>query len=59
MAANNKDFPKNLTKVSFDTRAEEERLKEDIFRPDIEKLHLFTQMLRRNALFQKAKVVHK
>lgn len=38
---------------------EQERLRRDIYRPDIEKLHLFTQMLRVNALFKKAKVTHK
>ena len=38
---------------------EEERLRHDIYRPDIEKLHLFTQMLQVDALFKKAKVTHK
>jgi hypothetical protein len=38
---------------------EQEKLRRDIYRPDIEKLHLFTQMLRVNALFKKAKVTHK
>jgi hypothetical protein len=38
---------------------EQERLRRDIYRPDIEKLHLFTQMLRVNALLKKAKVTHK
>ena len=36
-----------------------ERLRRDIYRPDTEKLRLFTQMLRVNALFKKAKVTHK
>jgi hypothetical protein len=36
-----------------------ERLRRDIYRPDIEKLRLFTQMLRANALFKKAKITHK
>ena len=39
--------------------AEKERIKRDIYRPDIEKLRLFTRMLRQNALFKKAKVIHK
>lgn len=39
--------------------AERERLKRDIYRSDLEKLQLFTQMLRRNALFKKAKISHK
>jgi len=36
-----------------------EKLRRDIYRPDIEKLQLFTQMLRMNALFKKAKVSHR
>ena len=36
-----------------------ERLRRDIYRPDIEKFQLFTRMLRTNALFKKAKVTHK
>jgi hypothetical protein len=36
-----------------------ERLRRDINRPDIEKLKLFTQMLRVDGLFKKAKVTHK
>ena len=36
-----------------------ERLRRDIYRPDMDKLRLFTQMLRVNALFKKAKVTHK
>jgi hypothetical protein len=35
------------------------RLRRDIYRPDMEKLRLFTQMLRTNALFKKAKITHK
>lgn len=38
---------------------ETERLKRDIYRPDMEKLQLFTQMLRRNALLKKAVIRHK
>ncbi len=41
------------------TPEEIERLKRDIYRPDMEKLRLFTQMLRNNALLKKAKVTHK
>jgi len=35
-----------------------ERLKRDIYRADMEKLQLFTQMLRRNALLKKAVIRH-
>jgi hypothetical protein len=45
--------------TSLQTDGEIERLRQDIYRPDREKLHLFTQMLRANALFKKAKVTHK
>jgi hypothetical protein len=41
------------------TESEIERLKRDIYRPDMEKLHLFTEMLRLNALYKKAKITHK
>ena len=32
---------------------------QNIYRPDMEKLRLFTKMLRTNALYKKAKVTHK
>ncbi|MGN6640898.1 MAG: hypothetical protein ACTHJ8_18455 [Mucilaginibacter sp.] len=38
---------------------ETERLKRDIYRPDMEKFLRFTQMLRRNALLKKAVIRHK
>jgi hypothetical protein len=39
--------------------AEIERLKRDIYRPDMEKLQLFTKMLRQNAILKKAVIRHK
>jgi len=48
-----------VLKPGLSTIDEQERLRRDIYRPDIEKLHLFTQMLRVNALFKKVKVIHK
>jgi hypothetical protein len=42
----------------FVSKSEEEKLREDIFRPDIEKLQLFTRMLRRNATLDKAIITH-
>ncbi len=47
--------------VSHHLSAESEidRLRRDIYRPDIEKLRLFTQMLRTNALLKRAKITHK
>jgi len=41
------------------TETEIERLKRDIYRPDMEKFRLFTQMLRRNAALKKAVIRHK
>ena len=38
---------------------ERERLWQDIQRSDMEKLRLFTAMLRKEALFKKAVVTHK
>ncbi|WP_346319574.1 hypothetical protein [Chitinophaga sp. YIM B06452] len=55
-----KPISKELTPQSkISVTNDRERLLRDIYRPDIEKLHLFTQMLRVNALFKKAKVTHK
>jgi hypothetical protein len=45
--------------LSPSIEAERERIKRDIYRPDIEKLKLFTRMLRQNALFKNAKIIHK
>ena len=53
---------KSVEKTVLDTSSNEGeigRLRRDIYRPDIEKLKLFTQMLRTNALFKKAKITHK
>lgn len=49
----------NVVPNSTSNEGEIERLRRDIYRPDMEKLRLFTQMLRANALFNKAKVTHK
>ena len=38
---------------------ETDRLKRDIYRSDIEKLQLFTKMLRTNQLLKKAVIRHK
>jgi hypothetical protein len=57
MAEKKKDSGENVG--SFVVDAEKERIKRDIYRSDIEKLQLFTRMLKQNALFKKAKVIHK
>ncbi len=46
-------------KLQISEESEMERLRRDVFRPDMEKLQLFTKMLRANALYKKAKVSHK
>jgi hypothetical protein len=53
----NKDSSKNPPSNTSDV--EIERLRRDIYRSDMEKLKLFTQMLKTNALFKKAKISHK
>ena len=42
----------------FVHHTEEEKLLEDILRPDIEKLQLFTKMLHRNAVLKTAIITH-
>jgi len=57
MSEKNKEPGANVDPLMSD--AERQRIKRDIYRPDIEKLKLFTRMLRQNVLFKKAKIVHK
>lgn len=55
---------KNINQVSEDqseytgfiNKSEEEKLKENMFRSPIEKLQLFTKMLRRESVLKKAKI---
>ena len=49
----------NVQKHTVSVVSEEERLREDIFRPDMEKFRLFTKMLRTNMLYKRAKITHK
>ena len=55
--ANVKKDTSNLEIISQLT--ETERLKRDVYRPDMEKLQLFTKMLRTDMLLKKAVVRHK
>lgn len=57
MTEKKKEPGENIRSLAVDT--EKERIKRDIYRSDIEKLQLFTRMLRQNALFKKAKIIHK
>lgn len=58
MSIENKSIKKAVSDPS-PNEGEIDRLKRDIYRPDIEKLKLFTQMLRTNALLKRAKITHK
>jgi hypothetical protein len=49
----------NSSKQGLSLESELQRLRRNIYRSDIEKLSIFTKMLRRNALLSKAKVTHK
>lgn len=42
----------------FVSKSEDEKLREDIFRPDMEKLQLFVRMLHRNAVLNQAVITH-
>ena len=44
--------------AGFVHKSEEDKLKKNIERSPIEKLQLFTKMLRRETLFKKAKISH-
>ena len=50
---------KVATRLPLVKDADTERLRQNIYRSDMEKLALFTKMLRRNALYKKASVIHK
>jgi hypothetical protein len=58
MSVGNKSIPQAILNP-LSSKSEIERLRRDIYRPDMEKLKLFTQMLRTNALYARAKVTHK
>jgi len=53
--------PEKIASESVDLAqlSETEKLRRDIYRPDMEKLRLFTKMLRTNALLKKAIIRHK
>jgi hypothetical protein len=53
-----KKIPSKLT-ADISAEQEIERLRRDIYQPDMEKFFLFTKMLRTNALYKRAKITHK
>lgn len=44
---------------NIEIETEEQRLRRNIFRSDMEKFQLFTKMLRANALYKRVKITHK
>jgi hypothetical protein len=42
--------------ADFVHKSEDEKLREDVLRSPLEKLHLFTKMLRRESVLKKAKI---
>ncbi|WP_316820381.1 hypothetical protein [Pedobacter gandavensis] len=58
-----KKNPKNMlnepSEVYITKLSDDERLRRDVFRSDMDKLKLFTKMLRMNSMFNKAVVIHK
>jgi hypothetical protein len=57
MAISEKPTFGKTTQISH--QSEEERLRRDIYRPDMEKFQLFMQMLRNNTVYKKVKIIHK
>ena len=55
--------PNNILKESSETYitnlSDNERLRRDVFRSDMDKLKLFTKMLRTNNVLNKAVITHK
>ena len=56
MAPKNNPDNKNTPAIIL---TEKERLRQNIYRSDMDKFRLFTRMLRTNALYKKAVVTHK
>ncbi|MHA4895854.1 hypothetical protein ACXZ1K_13960 [Pedobacter sp. PWIIR3] len=58
-----KKEPKNIVKEPSESYinnlTDEERLRRDVFRSDMDKLRLFTEMLRTNKILKKAVITHK
>lgn len=59
MKKENKNILKEPGESYLTNSSEAERLKNDVFRSDMEKLQLFTKMLRTNILLKKAVITHK
>jgi hypothetical protein len=59
MSLSKKQSSENSKQIIVINESEDERLRRDIYRPDMEKFQLFMQMLRNNAVYKKAKITHK
>ncbi|AOM79944.1 hypothetical protein [Pedobacter steynii] len=59
MKKESKDNLNELPRTCVTKLSDNERLLKDIFRSDIDKLKLFTKMLRTNSLLDKAVIIHK
>ncbi|SDO46518.1 hypothetical protein SAMN05421820_11558 [Pedobacter steynii] len=59
MKKESKDNLNEVPKTYVTKLSDNERLLKDIFRPDIDKLKLFTKMLCTNSLLNKAVIIHK
>lgn len=59
MSEKKKNDQQPVKQVVLISADETERLRRDIYRSDMEKLQLFTQMLRTNNLLKKVKVTDK
>jgi hypothetical protein len=55
--------PNNIIKASSETYitnvSDQKRLRRDVFRSDMDKIKLFTKMLRTNNVLNKAVITHK
>jgi hypothetical protein len=47
------------SKIYITKLSDHERLRRDVFRSDMDKLRLFTKMLRTNSILNKAVITHK
>ena len=59
MSLSKQASPNPVKQSGFIEESETERLRRDVFRPDMEKFLLFTQMLRTNKMYNRVKVAHK
>jgi len=59
MSLTKKDISKGTQQATIMIESDEDRLRRDIYRSDMEKFLLFTKMLRTNKVYNRAKITHK